>query len=56
MIVGFLTIIIWDNIAWGAKLYSLVPGFTLALATVIGVSLLEPVSSAQPAHDEGDQA
>ncbi|MBD3336633.1 MAG: sodium/solute symporter, partial [Candidatus Eisenbacteria bacterium] len=39
MIVGFLTIVIWDNSPWAAELYSLVPGFVLALAAVVLTSL-----------------
>ena len=41
MLVGFLTVIVWDNIPWGGKLYSLVPGFSLALLAVMGVSLAD---------------
>jgi sodium/proline symporter len=41
MLIGFLTVILWDNIPWGGKLYSLVPGFILALLVVISVSLIE---------------
>ncbi|MFQ6616072.1 MAG: sodium/proline symporter [Fidelibacterota bacterium] len=39
MIVGFLTIIIWDNSPLSLHLYSLVPGFLLAGVAVIVVSL-----------------
>ncbi|MFQ6675376.1 MAG: sodium/proline symporter [Fidelibacterota bacterium] len=39
MIVGFLTIVIWDNSPLSAYLYSLVPGFALATLAVITVSL-----------------
>ena len=41
MIVGFFTVIIWDNVPWGSHLYSLVPGFIFALLTVVGVSLYD---------------
>ncbi|MCK4579662.1 MAG: sodium/proline symporter, partial [Candidatus Marinimicrobia bacterium] len=46
MIVGFTTIIIWDNIPAGDQLYSLVPGFTFALLANILVSLREHRNSA----------
>lgn len=39
MIVGFVTIILWDNSPLSAHLYSLVPGFALAGLAVIWVSL-----------------
>ncbi len=40
MVVGFLTIIIWDNSPLAGSLYSLVPGFIAAfLAVVIGSNL-----------------
>lgn len=41
MLAGFFTVIIWDNIPWGGLLYSLVPGFLVALLVVLGVSLVE---------------
>ena len=41
MLVGFFTVIIWDNIPWGGHLYSLVPGFLAALLAVVVVSLVE---------------
>ena len=41
MLAGFLTVIIWDNIPWGGKLYSLVPGFSLALLAAVGASLAD---------------
>jgi sodium/proline symporter len=40
MIVGFLTIILWDNSPWRGELYSLVPGFVTALLAVVIVSRL----------------
>jgi len=39
MVVGFLTIIIWDNFV-DIKIYSLVPGFLFATLAVILFSLL----------------
>ncbi len=42
MLAGFATVIIWDNIPWGSHLYSLVPGFAVALVVVVAVSLREP--------------
>ncbi len=42
MLAGFSTVIIWDNIPWGSQLYSLVPGFVVALVVVVSVSLREP--------------
>jgi sodium/proline symporter len=42
MIVGFLTVIVWDNSPWGRHLYSLVPAFLLASLAVVLVSLLRP--------------
>ncbi|MCH7852285.1 MAG: sodium/proline symporter [Candidatus Marinimicrobia bacterium] len=41
MLTGFFTVIIWDNMPWGGVLYSLVPGFMVALLVVVGVSLAE---------------
>ena len=41
MLTGFFTVIIWDNSAWGSRLYSLVPGFLVALVVNVVVSLLE---------------
>ncbi|MCH7528386.1 MAG: sodium/proline symporter, partial [Candidatus Marinimicrobia bacterium] len=41
MLAGFFTVIIWDNMPWGGVLYSLVPGFMVALLVVVGVSLAE---------------
>ena len=41
MLAGFFTVIIWDNMPWGGVLYSLVPGFMVALLVVVGVSLVE---------------
>ena len=41
MLTGFFTVIIWDNMPWGGVLYSLVPGFLVALLVVVGVSLVE---------------
>ena len=41
MLAGFFTVIIWDNMPWGGVLYSLVPGFIVALLVVVGVSLVE---------------
>ncbi|MCH8024632.1 MAG: sodium/proline symporter [Candidatus Marinimicrobia bacterium] len=41
MLAGFFTVIIWDNMPWGGALYSLVPGFMVALLVVVGVSLAE---------------
>ena len=41
MLAGFFTVIIWDNIPWGGLLYSLVPGFLVALLVVVVVSLVE---------------
>ena len=41
MLAGFFTVIIWDNMPWGGVLYSLVPGFLVALLVVVGVSLAE---------------
>ena len=43
MLVGFFTVIIWDNAPWGSHLYSLVPGFIFALLAVVGVSLMESI-------------
>jgi sodium/proline symporter len=40
MVVGFLTVILWDNSPWAGVVYSLVPGFLLAAAVVVGVSAL----------------
>jgi sodium/proline symporter len=39
MIIGFLTVIVWDNSPLADDLYSLVPAFLLAFAAVIAVSL-----------------
>lgn len=41
MVTGFLTVIVWDNIPWGQQLYSLVPGFLMALLVNVVVSLLD---------------
>ena len=41
MLAGFFTVIIWDNMPWGGALYSLVPGFLVALLVVVVVSLTE---------------
>ena len=41
MLIGFFTVIIWDNIPWGGHLYSLVPGFLAALLAVVVVSLVD---------------
>lgn len=40
MILGFLSIIVWDNSALGSRLYSLVPGFVISLLAVIIASRL----------------
>ena len=54
MAVGFSTVIIWDNIPWGAHLYSLVPGFILATLTVVAVSLRRGPSDTAAGDTEGD--
>ena len=41
MLAGFFTVLIWDNIPWGGLLYSLVPGFLVALLVNVVVSLAE---------------
>ncbi|MEE9466035.1 MAG: sodium:proline symporter, partial [Candidatus Neomarinimicrobiota bacterium] len=41
MLAGFFTVVIWDNIPWGGVLYSLVPGFAVAMLVNISVSLYE---------------
>ena len=41
MIVGFLTVVIWDNFLGSTGLYSLVPGFSLAFLAVVAGSLLD---------------
>ncbi|MFB0517632.1 MAG: sodium/proline symporter [Candidatus Neomarinimicrobiota bacterium] len=41
MLAGFFTVIIWDNIPWGGYLYSLVPGFVVAMVINLVVSSLE---------------
>ncbi len=41
MLTGFFTVVIWDNTPWGSVLYSLVPGFVVALLVNISVSLFE---------------
>ncbi len=41
MLIGFFTVIIWDNVPWGRQLYSLVPGFLAAMLAVVAVSLLD---------------
>lgn len=40
MIVGFLTVVVWDNLLEKTGLYSLVPGFVFAFVAVIVVSLV----------------
>lgn len=40
MLVGFVTVIIWDNSPLAAHLYSMVPAFILATAAIVVVSLL----------------
>lgn len=40
MITGFLSIIVWENSPLSGKLYSLVPGFIIALIAVVVVSFL----------------
>ncbi len=40
MISGFVTVIIWENSPLGNVLYSLVPGFIIALLSIIFVSLI----------------
>jgi sodium/proline symporter len=40
MIAGFVTIIVWDNSPLSSELYSLIPGFALALIAVIVASRL----------------
>jgi len=44
MIVGFLTVIIWDNSPLASHLYSLVPAFALATIVIVVVSLLSKSS------------
>lgn len=41
MIVGFLTVVIWDNLIKAIGLYSLVPGFILAFLAIGIVSIME---------------
>lgn len=52
MLFGFFTVIIWDNIPWGGKLYSLVPGFVVALLMTIGVSLIDRHISLQGSNQK----
>jgi sodium/proline symporter len=48
MLVGFFTIILWDNSPLSSELYSLVPGFVASLVAVFVVSKLTSGSSAHP--------
>ncbi|MFC1481517.1 sodium/proline symporter [Candidatus Neomarinimicrobiota bacterium] len=41
MLAGFITVVIWDNVPWGSQLYSLVPGFTVALLVNLLISWRE---------------
>ena len=41
MLAGFITVVIWDNVPWGNQLYSLVPGFTVALLVNVLISWRE---------------
>jgi len=41
MVIGFITVVIWDNFVTAVGLYSFVPGFILAFLAIWIVSLLE---------------
>ena len=41
MIIGFITVVIWDNFMATVGLYSLVPGFVFATVAIVFVSIIE---------------
>ncbi|MFH1850729.1 MAG: sodium/proline symporter [Candidatus Neomarinimicrobiota bacterium] len=45
MLVGFATVILWDNSPWSTALYSLVPGFIMATIAVVVGSILTPAET-----------
>ncbi|MEG2048606.1 MAG: sodium:proline symporter, partial [Comamonas sp.] len=53
MVVGALTVLVWQHFQW-FKLYEIVPGFVLSAIAIIVVSLLDklPSASIQATHQQ----